>query len=934
MGCGTSSLDVVTENKVNDNLYEDYEEINLYAFNLYYYILTWKKRPDICYFLKITEEEFQKTEIKSLNNILEKMTDEHKDGIISLIKQGDILIYIFCTNGVIITKNINKINYYISNNINSIINICFVDISVISIPEKEYYSLYEIKRQSKYFFDLNKKEIDFTSRNRLTNNGKIEQLSDYCDIEEEIKKDEKDEEEIIKDIEIKIDWNHFNGEYMINNDDNFLGIREKKKKNLELSSKSNILLDVNSILNKDNNNPKLKEIKNYATKEKDKDGTNIQIYKNKRNTVNIKQPKNIDFSSSTLKDKNKKKLNGSSSVITMLSSERKTNSNSKNKEIKNAKNDYLLKFKKNKKIKIKSLSISNNLLFSNNLASNSKEEKLLLINDTNRKMSSNRISNTNRLNELNTINDINKINSTNRNINSNRINESNIISDTNRINETSRINNIINLNNEDKQEKQEEQENQEKQEKQDNQIKKDIILPYEIKDKCLIINTNKLTRELNKELQEILFINYNNLNDIICNKKKKIESCYDHIEFHNTITDDKKKKMKKSKSQYILQNIKNDNSNILSLKCIMSERQSMKTNNEFNDYIIIINKNKEPFEKMKSFHKINKIHFTNYKFNMDSIYYLKELISMLVKYDDLKKIYINNNETIINNNTWKVLKQLLRENFNIRWINLKNCNLNDYIFEMLMSSLLLKRIRYLNISNNKITNIGMYILNTFLIKNQTLQVLDMSNNEKINTDGIKLILKALKLHPNIKKLNISNMNLTGSGEYISDLLRENKSIHILIMKNDNFNNVDMEFIAKELSKRDTTLKILDLSENINIGNEGLREIGKIIYNNISIKSIGLDGMNLSINNYLPIFNGIFKNKIIENYSMSKNEGLPMKGILNFFQKNPQVKKINIIPWDREKEKENKFTEEQIFLLEKFHLKAPQVTLQGITFIDN
>ena len=74
--------------------------------------------------------------------------------------------------------------------------------------------------------------------------------------------------------------------------------------------------------------------------------------------------------------------------------------------------------------------------------------------------------------------------------------------------------------------------------------------------------------------------------------------------------------------------------------------------------------------------------------------------------------------------------------------------------------------------------------------------------------------------------------------------------------------------------------------------------------------------------------------------MGKNRGLPLKGILNFFQKNPQVKVINIIPWDIDKpcqnedEEENKFTEEEIFLLEKFHLKAPHVTLIGINFIDN
>jgi hypothetical protein len=75
------------------------------------------------------------------------------------------------------------------------------------------------------------------------------------------------------------------------------------------------------------------------------------------------------------------------------------------------------------------------------------------------------------------------------------------------------------------------------------------------------------------------------------------------------------------------------------------KRDNKKNNN---DYIIIFNKYRQPFDKKKSSHRINKIYFKNCKFNIDSIYYLKEFISMLVKYDDLKKIYFSNNETDMN----------------------------------------------------------------------------------------------------------------------------------------------------------------------------------------------------------------------------------------------------------------------------------------------
>ena len=62
--------------------------------------------------------------------------------------------------------------------------------------------------------------------------------------------------------------------------------------------------------------------------------------------------------------------------------------------------------------------------------------------------------------------------------------------------------------------------------------------------------------------------------------------------------------------------------------------------------------------------------------------------------------------------------------------------------------------------------------------------------------------------------------------------------------------------------------------------------------------------------------------------MNLNKGLPFKGTLNFFLKNPQVKMFSFIPWDREKEPKKNFTREQITLLQRFHSRAPEVKIVG------
>ena len=232
MGCGHGNQKLPLKAIQKEKLYEDYGEIKADTYELCNYVLFWKKRPDICYFQKISEEVVQKSEMTNLNKVLDKMTIDTNGTIKSLIKQDLILFYIYCSNGVIITKNSNKINYYLSTYIDNIINLSFVDISVTILPEIEYYSLYELKRQSKFYYNLHMKEVDFTYRNQLTNEGKMEQLSDLDDIEEEVEKDEKNNE-VYKDIEIKFNINHFNGEYMMN-DDNFLSINEKKKKRIQI----------------------------------------------------------------------------------------------------------------------------------------------------------------------------------------------------------------------------------------------------------------------------------------------------------------------------------------------------------------------------------------------------------------------------------------------------------------------------------------------------------------------------------------------------------------------------------------------------------------------------------------------------------------------------------------------------------------------------
>ena len=707
----------VEQSKSNAIQYENYTQSNPNTMEVYFYRLDWKIRPEICVFLKLEERIIEKEEANNIDDLIESVQFQELKNIDSLIEGGYIIYYLYCDKGVVITRNIDKINYFLGVKLNEIIKLCIVDISSVIISESEYLSIHEIKKQTKYLFNLSNKEINFKERNELVNNGKDENLSETeIDLNDEIIEEDKEQNIFLQTV---------NPSLLIrdNNENKRDGDQENE--------------DGNELINGENNEKELE-------------------FNQKENNSKINDNNNINNIHSAIK---------------------------------------------------------------NFVENDGKNE------------------------------DINEMDENN-----------------------------------------EENEVEEK--------------PYEIQNDTLIISASEMTSEINKELEKILF-----------NTSLKDVPPFDYIGYYN---EENNKKPKKRKRKEVSDNIQN---------------KVNEGDEEYNDYIIINKKDGIPYEKKICLHQIKKIIFKNCSFSSNSIFYLKQFVIMISKYNLLKlAIYRNNVSSDFTG--WKFFRQILKENFTLRWVSFRNAGFNDKIFEDLISGMTLKRIRYLNISRNRITNKGMYFLNKFLMKNQTLLILDMSNNQNVTSEGIKLIANALKMHPNITRINLSNNNLNGAGKYLSNLVKDNKSLKSLLLRNVFLDSKDIQYLAEEMVKKNCTINDLDIGLNAGVGDDGLKEIGKIIENNKSLISIGLDGLNLTMNNYLPVFQAIFKNKNIESYSLNMNAGLPLKGILNFFLKNPHVKELSIIPWDVHKDRDKVFSQEQLLQLERFHIKSPQVIIHGIQFIDN
>ena len=715
MGCSAQQT-VEIQTKKDTIEYESYAKNDPKTLDIILYSLDWKTRPEICIFQKLSEKTIDKDESPNIDDLIELAEFEEISNIESLSEEGYIIYYVYVTEGVVITRNMDKINYFLGLKFNEVIKICIVDISSVIISESEYFNLYEVKNQTKYFFDLTNKEISFADLNKRVNYGKDENLSDTeIDLRDEELEEEKENNKYIQVVNQSI----------------LLG--EKK--------------------------------------EGEEEQENENVEENNNNNINA----------GTVEEK----------------------------------------------------------------------EKEIEINDNN---NNNNIENTETKNNLLTT----KVDEVNENIS-------------------------------------EEENNEEIEEEK----------PYELINDTLIISSSEITQENLKFFEKNFFVT----------------GVGDTPPYHGLgyWHEEQNKKSKKKKRKEITEELLNRNQEELE--------------EEYNDYILINKNDGIPYEKKMCLNTIKKIVFKKCSFSeTSSIINLKQLMLMLTKFKFLK-LSICKNNIKSDFSGWKYFRQILKENFSLRWVSFRDAGFNDKIFEQIISGMTLKRIRYLNISRNNITNKGMYFLNKFLMKNQTLLILDMSDNHNVTVEGIKLISNALKMHPNISKIILSNNNLNGAGKYIGTLIKDNKSLKSLLIRNISFDLKDMEFLTEELCKKNCSIKDLDIGLNSGIGDEGLIEIGKIIDNNKSLTSIGLDGLNLTMNNYFPVFQAIFRNKIIEKYSLNNNEGLPLKGILNFFLKNPNVKELSISPWDVDKNKDKVFDTEQLIQIERFHLKSPKVLIHGIKFSD-
>ena len=168
------------------------------------------------------------------------------------------------------------------------------------------------------------------------------------------------------------------------------------------------------------------------------------------------------------------------------------------------------------------------------------------------------------------------------------------------------------------------------------------------------------------------------------------------------------------------------------------------------------------------------------------------------------------------------------------------------------------------------------------------------------------------------------MEITGCGTYIGEIIKNKNCFKLLFLKNCKLNCKDFKNIFGEIEKSES-IKEVDISGNNMGGDKALTYIGEAIKNNKSLTYLGMEDINLNMDNYEIIFDAIKLNLNISNYNLSYNSGLKPKLVLNFFLGLEHVKYLEYIPYSHF-DKGKELTLEEKKIIEQYKTERKDIEL--------
>ena len=180
----------------------------------------------------------------------------------------------------------------------------------------------------------------------------------------------------------------------------------------------------------------------------------------------------------------------------------------------------------------------------------------------------------------------------------------------------------------------------------------------------------------------------------------------------------------------------------------------------------------------------------------------------------------------------------------IRILDISGNKINDLGAKAIAEGLHENRtMQKLDISNNNILDDGTKAISDFIKKSSTLQHLSISGNE-ISAEGAKHIAEAIKITKTVQKLDISSNKISNIGAIsIGDSLEDNKSLLELNLSENQITDVAIKGLCKAFRINKVLLK-LNISKNwitaegilnflVAISDKNVLQFLNITYNNVT-----------------------------------------------------------------------------------------------------
>jgi Ran GTPase-activating protein (RanGAP) involved in mRNA processing and transport len=243
----------------------------------------------------------------------------------------------------------------------------------------------------------------------------------------------------------------------------------------------------------------------------------------------------------------------------------------------------------------------------------------------------------------------------------------------------------------------------------------------------------------------------------------------------------------------------------------------------------------------------------------------------LCENSNLESLNLSGNKFPFNNEVFERFEIFLSNAVYLKSLNLKNCQITSDSVLLISQALEINtNLTELLLGNNKISDLGVGRLFKSLIRNQTLQTLDVSYTE-CTDDCAESICFFLQNNDTLKNLNISGNALSESFiESIADGLRANNCIEKLEMNENEVGDHGCRILCKLTQNQSYLRKLQNISLDLcNISSEGATELFQLISQD-KISCLNIKGNNID-NSCIPeLSKAIFLSNSIQIIDISNN----------------------------------------------------------------